>query len=141
MMCAAAQWVAECTLLGMLFKDTVRLFTTGALAGALWLLPAQQPDNTKANKAEQPTADQAKNTTTDRQLMQKIRHSIATDKSLSTYAHNIKVIAQNGKVTLKGPVHSEEEKAAIEAKATEVAGAGNVTNDLTVKPASGGSQQ
>jgi len=56
------------------------------------------------------------------------------DKTLSTYAHNVKVIAQNGKVTLKGPVRSEEEKKTVEQKATDVAGAGNVTNDLSIKP-------
>lgn len=96
-----------------------------------------QPDNTKVNKRDrskmEPTADQGKNNATDRELMQKIRKSLMDDKSLSTYAHNVKVIAQGGKVTLKGPVRSEEEKATVESKATEVAGAGNVTNELTVK--------
>jgi len=56
------------------------------------------------------------------------------DKSLSTYAHNVKIVSQHGKVTLKGPVRSEEEKKTVEDKATEVAGAGNVTNQMTVKP-------
>jgi osmotically-inducible protein OsmY len=56
------------------------------------------------------------------------------DKSLSTYAHNIKIITRDGKVTLKGPVRSEDEKAAIEAKAATVAGADNVTDQLTVAP-------
>ncbi len=56
------------------------------------------------------------------------------DKSLSSYAHNVKVVTTNGTVTLKGPVRSDEEKSAIEAKATEVAGAGNVTSELTVAP-------
>ena len=65
--------------------------------------------------------------------MRKIRRAVVADKSLSTYAHNIKIIAQGGKITLKGPVHTEEEKKAIEAKAAEIAGAGNVTNELTVK--------
>ena len=55
------------------------------------------------------------------------------DKSLSTYAHNIKVIVQNGQVTLKGPVRSEDEKKAIEAKATEVAGENKVTSELNIK--------
>jgi len=67
---------------------------------------------------------------TDRDLAKRIRSAIVDDKSLSTYAHNIRFIAQDGKVTLKGPVRSEEEKSAIEAKATEVAGAGNVINQL-----------
>jgi osmotically-inducible protein OsmY len=104
------------------------------MAGSLALVSAQQPDNTKVNKGEQPTADQAKNNASDRDIMQNIRKAIVGDSSLSTYAHNIKVIAKNGKVTLKGPVRSEEEKKTVESKAVEVAGAGNVTNELTVKP-------
>jgi hyperosmotically inducible protein len=98
---------------------------------------APAADNTKVNKRDrspaEPTADQAKETTSDREIMKKIRRAIVADKSLSTYAHNVKVISEHGKVTLKGPVHTEDEKHAIEAKATEIAGAGNVTNDLTVK--------
>lgn len=101
---------------------------------------AQQtpPDNTKVNQRDRaktaPTADQAKNTTNDRETMQKIRKAVIADKGLSTYAHNVKIISQGGKVTLKGPVRSEEEKSSIEQKATDVAGAGNVTNQITVKP-------
>jgi osmotically-inducible protein OsmY len=98
---------------------------------------AAQSDNTKVNKRDrksaEPTADQAKNKTSDREVMRQIRRAVVNDKSLSTYAHNVKIISQNGKVTLKGPVHSEEEKKAIEAKATQVAGDGNVTDELTVK--------
>jgi osmotically-inducible protein OsmY len=58
---------------------------------------------------------------------------VVTDKSLSTYAHNVKIIAQNGVVTLKGPVRSEEERNAISAKATEIAGASNVKDEMSVK--------
>jgi hyperosmotically inducible periplasmic protein len=112
-----------------------RFFTIALLAGSLAVFAgAQQPDNTKTNKNERPTADQAKNNPSDRDTMQQIRQSITSDKSLSTYAHNVKVISKGGKVTLKGPVRSEEEKRAVEAKAEEVAGKGNVVNDLTVKP-------
>ncbi|PWU02089.1 MAG: hypothetical protein C5B51_21560 [Terriglobia bacterium] len=68
-------------------------------------------------------------------MMQKIRKSLMDDKALSTYAHNVKIIAQHGKVTLKGPVRSEEEKTAVEKAATDVAGAGNVTNELAIKAA------
>jgi hyperosmotically inducible protein len=101
---------------------------------------AQQPaaDNTKNNKGDQSTgamtADKQKMNPADRDLTKKIRASLHGDSSLSTYAHNIKIISQDGKVTLKGPVRSDDEKSAIEAKATEVAGAGNVTNQLTVAP-------
>jgi len=97
----------------------------------------QAPDNTKTNQRDraksEPTADQAKNNKSDREIMQEIRKSVVADKALSTYAHNVKIIAEHGKVTLKGPVHTEEESRAVEAKATEVAGAGNVTNNITVK--------
>jgi len=66
-------------------------------------------------------------------LAKKIRKSIVDDKNLSTYAHNVKIIARGGTVVLKGPVRSEEEKTAIEAKTVEIAGAANVKNELTVK--------
>ena len=59
------------------------------------------------------------------------------DKTLSTYAHNVKVIAQDGQVTLKGPVRTEDEKKTVEAKATEVAGAGHVINQISIAPAKG----
>ena len=96
------------------------------------------PDNSKTNKRDRdkssPTADRQKMNPTDRDLAKRIRSAIVDDKSLSTYAHNIKIVAQDGKVTLKGPVRSEEEKSAIETKATEVAGAGNVVNQLEATP-------
>ena len=96
-----------------------------------------KPDNTKVNKRDrqqsEPTADQQKENTSDRDLAKNVRRAIVKDKSLSTYAHNVKVIVQNGTVTLKGPVHSDEESKAVEAKAAEVAGAGNVRNALSIK--------
>ena len=121
------------------------LLTQVFLLGSLGLLWAQQDnssqapaDNTKVNKRDRsqvdPTADQQKENTSDRQLAAQIRHAVVKDKSLSTSAHNIKIIAQNGTVTLKGPVKSEQEKQAIEAKATEIAGASKVTSELQVAP-------
>jgi len=94
-------------------------------------------DNTKVNQRDGSktaiTADQAKNNGSDREAMQKIRKSLMDDSSLSTYAHNVKVIAQNGKVTLKGPVRSEEEKRTVLQKAEDVAGRGNVVNEITIR--------
>jgi len=121
----------------------------GMLLGACLLLGASMPavtpnaqdqqqpaaDNTKNNRDKtSPTADQQKLTPADRELTKKIRASINNDKSLSTYAHNIKIISQDGKVTLRGPVRSEDEKAAIESKATAIAGPNSVTNMLDVAP-------
>jgi hyperosmotically inducible periplasmic protein len=93
----------------------------------------QEPDNTSANKNQGMAADQQKNNPADLELAQKIRQSITNDKSLSTDAHNVKVIVRNGKVILKGPVQSEDEKKSIVNKASDLAGADNVTNKLTVK--------
>ncbi len=93
------------------------------------------PDNTKTNKDQAPpTADNQKMNSSDRAITQKIRKSIHEDTSLSTYAHNIKVITQDGKVTLRGPVRSEEEKNNLQAKAVAVAGEENVTNQLEIAP-------
>jgi len=125
-----------------------RTLCTGLLAGALACigpLAAQdttptKPDNTKVNKRDRSegavTADQQKMNQPDRKITQEIRKAVTADKSLSTYAHNVKIVTQGGTVTLKGPVRSEEEKKTIMAKATEVAGAGKVTDEMTVAPSS-----
>ena len=96
------------------------------------------PDNTRTNKQDRqqssPTADQQKANSSDTEIAKQIRSSVVKDKSLSTYAHNVKIIVQNGKVALKGPVRSEEEKSNFAAMAAAVAGESNVTNQLTVAP-------
>jgi len=121
------------------------LVVSGAMFGMLCGVPAfaqnsPAPDNNKMNQGDASkgavTADQAKNNKSDREIMAEIRKSIVADKQLSTYAHNIKIVAQHGQVTLKGPVHSDDERKAIEAKAKDIAGAGNVTNQITVKESS-----
>src|SRR5512133_342912 len=100
--------------------------------------PDANADNTKVNTRDRdkdsPTADQQKENRSDRDLTKQIRQSIVKDDSLSTYAHNVKIVTQNGQVTLTGPVRSEDEKRTIEAKATEVAGENKVTNELNIKP-------
>ncbi len=97
-----------------------------------------QGDNTKMNQQDrnpsQPTADNQQNNRSDLDITKEIRRSLVKDNSLSTYAHNVKVIAQDGKVTLKGPVRSDEEKSAVVAKATQVVGQGNVNDEMTVVP-------
>lgn len=103
---------------------------------------ATAPDNTKVNKRDrnkaEPTADQQKENKSDRELARDVRRSLVKDKTLSSYAHNIKVVAQDGKVTLKGPVRSAEEKQAIETKAAEVAGgADKVNSEIEIASKSG----
>jgi len=118
---------------------TVKVLLPALLCGSWLFAFGQEPDNTKVNKRDrnrsEPTADQQKGNVSDRDLTKRIRQSIMADKSLSTYAHNVKVISQNGVVTLKGPVRSEEEKKTIASKAMEVVGSGGrVNNEMSVKP-------
>ena len=119
---------------------TCLLLAVGAVA-AQAPMPEQAapaPDNTKVNERNrsksEPTADQQKENRSDRDITQQIRQSIMSDKSLSTYAQNVKIITQSGQVTLKGPVRSDDEKRSIEAKAIEVAGQNRVTSELNIKP-------
>jgi hyperosmotically inducible periplasmic protein len=114
----------------------VLLLTGATLLGAQQDSNAGQAvpaDNTKINQRDknqaEPTADQQKENPSDRQLAAQIRRAIVKDKSLSTDAHNVKIIVQNGSVTLRGPVKSDDEKQAIEAKAAQVVGGTDKIND------------
>src|ERR1019366_7454189 len=130
------------------FRTAIRSLLIASLLLGSWMLalaeePAAQPasppaDNTKVNKRDrspnEPTADPQKNNRSGLDITQQMRQPIMKDKSLSTYAHNVKIITQNGQVTLKGPVRSEDEKKTVETKAAEVAGENKVTSQLDVKP-------
>lgn len=99
-------------------RVVLALAVVGALLGPVFSAGAQTPaDNTKVNKRDRAkgaaTADQQKENSSDRELARNIRRALMDDKSLSTYAHNVKVVAQDGQVTLKGPVRTENEKTAV----------------------------
>jgi hyperosmotically inducible protein len=91
------------------------------------------PDNSKQNKNQTQTADTQTNAKSDRLITQKIRKAIMADKTLSTYAHNVKIVTVNGAVTLKGPVQSEEEKQKVASEAANAVSADKITNEITVK--------
>ena len=115
-------------LASLLLSATVSstlLFTPPALA--------QAPDNSGQNKAQSPTADNQSNAKSDRETTAQIRKAILADKGLSTYAHNVKIVVQGGKVTLKGPVHSDEERQKVITDAGSVVSAGQIADQLTVK--------
>jgi len=132
----------------------MKLLRTSKSAWAVWIvlaasgaippdLPGQTPasakaDNTAVNKRDRdtgaPTADKQKNNKSDTVLAANIRKALIADKSLSTYGHNVKIVAQNGVVTLKGPVHTDDEVNTIVAKAAEVTGdRSKIVNELSVK--------
>jgi hyperosmotically inducible protein len=117
---------------------TLLFCATAAIGYAQTPNTGTKPDNTQVNKRDRSstevTADQQKTNAADQELTRNIRRSIIADKSLSSYAHNIKIISQNGVVTLKGPVKSDSEKQSVVAKAVAVAGsADKVTDEVTVK--------
>jgi hyperosmotically inducible protein len=100
-------------------------------------LPATSADNTAVN-----TRDSSGTTATpldqgtseaDLAITAKIRQAVVDDKALSVNAQNVKVITNAGMVTLRGPVKSEQEKMAIEAKAKQVAGVTKVDNQLEIE--------
>jgi hyperosmotically inducible protein len=104
---------------------------------------AQAPaaaDNTQSNAApinsavNSSIADGQTNLASDLKITQQIRKRLMADKSLSTYAHNVKIVSVHGAVTLNGVVKSDQERTAVETKARSVAGRDKVTNDLTIAP-------
>lgn len=129
-------------------KGSVLLLLTATVVPFTLAFPSQNPDgggsasqtpdnaaaNRPGNSPDATRADQQGLTANDREITRKIRKAVVADKSLSSYAHNVKIISRNGVVTLKGPVRSDEEKKAVESAATQIAGAANVKNELTVKP-------
>lgn len=94
-------------------------------------------DNTGRNKMEQgdvrQNAGDQSNASDAVDLTARIRQAITADDSLSMDAHNIKIITENGKVTLRGPVASEAERRKVEAIAKKAAGSQTVINKLDVK--------
>jgi osmotically-inducible protein OsmY len=100
-------------------------------------MASRDADNSARNErdrnSEVPTAgDQAQNKE-DLAVAANVRKAVVSDDSLSVDAHNVKIIVTSGIVTLRGPVKSEQEKAAIEAKARTVQGVNTVNNMLEVE--------
>ena len=95
-------------------------------------------DNSRKNVRDRDDAtltpgDQG-NTPADLEITQKIRKALVIDASgYSMTAKNIKIITVNGKVTLRGPVKTDAEKAGIVTLAKSVAGDANVDDQLEVK--------
>lgn len=89
--------------------------------------------NTRDRYEESKTSIDQNENQSDIDITANIRKRVV-DTEMSINAQNVKIITQNGRVTLRGPVKSEDEKAQIERLAQEVAGAGNVDNQLEVEP-------
>lgn len=94
-------------------------------------------DNTGMNKRDkdgtEPTPQTQSNASDDRSLLASVRQAVVEEESLSVMAHNIKIMVQDGLVTLRGPVKNTAEKAKIETLAQGVAGVSKVDNQLDIK--------
>lgn len=94
------------------------------------------PDNTGVNKRDQSvvemTAQDQSNNPADVELLRKIRKDITSDKNLSTYAKNVKIIVSKDSVVLKGPVHSKAEVTKIVKMASANAPKHKILNELEV---------
>ena len=99
--------------------------------------PTTLPDNTGINSRDQVqgavTAGAQGQGQSDVDIAAQIRRQIMK-ANLSVNAQNVKVISQNGKVTLRGPVNTQSESDTIGHIAANVAGTGNVDNQLEIKP-------
>jgi hypothetical protein len=110
---------------------------TGTDSATATTEPAYQPDNTKVNERDRSSAaltpmDQG-NGEADLKLTQQIRQAVMADNKLSFTAKNVKIITKDGKVTLRGPVKTADERAAIEADARKAAGTAPIDNQIEVK--------
>src|SRR5271155_637320 len=123
-------------------KIALTLVLSSALLGLGTVTMAQDsaavaPDNSAVNMRDRDpsamTAGEQSNAKSDVELTREIRRAVVKDQSLSMLAHNVKIVTANGSVTLRGPVKTEEEKAAIANKAQQIAGADKVDNQIEVK--------
>jgi osmotically-inducible protein OsmY len=99
--------------------------------------PGAQPDNTRVNQRDRQdaasTPQHQANDASDRKLLAATRRAVVKDKSLSTTAHNVKMMVASGAVTLRGPVKTADEKAKVESLVKQVPGVQSVDNQLDVK--------
>ena len=99
--------------------------------------PMSSPTDTAINKRDRSsqtkTSFNQPNDKADIKVAAAVRRAIVKDKSLSMSAHNLKLIAAQGVVTLRGPVKNADEKSRVESIVKNVAGVSSVDNQLDVK--------
>jgi len=96
-----------------------------------------KPDNTATNErdrsGETQTSGDQSNSSADLKITQAIRQALVKDSELSMTAKNIKIITDNGQVTLRGPVKNAQENAKIDQLARSAAGGAKIVDQLDVK--------
>lgn len=125
---------ATCLILASFVAQAADQAASGT--SATTTMDSSTPDNTNVNKRDRneqtlTPLDQS-NATSDLKITQAIRKSIM-NQNLSTNAKNIKIITNNGEVTLRGPVDNNSEIEKITTLANGVPGTKSVDNQLEVK--------
>lgn len=87
---------------------------------------------TPASKAGVTADDQSNSSYRDTELTRQVRERIVQDGGLSMAAKNITIVTLGGRVTLKGTVANQTEKAKVESIAKTVSGAASVTNQTVI---------
>ena len=95
--------------------------------------PTNTAKNQRDEKLGKATPEDQGESSADLKLAARLRRSIMHQKGLSSDAQNVKIVASNGCVTLRGPVDSEKERKLIDDLAKGCCGADKYTNELEVK--------
>lgn len=107
-----------------------------ALIGILGCDSGQRTTGVSPSTSPSATSGVPDMTETDRVLAQKVQDTLRQDTAVASAAQNVQIYAKNGEITLQGSVSTQQEKAALESKAQQVAGVSRVNNQLTVTSAS-----
>ena len=110
-----------------------RVLAVGVVAAMLSAAAPGPASAAMQSQAASAGAAQQSNQSSDIAITRNIRRALMKDNSLSLEAHNVTIITKGGKVTLKGRVESAAEKQTVESAASNVAGVGNVENQLTTQ--------
>jgi osmotically-inducible protein OsmY len=106
------------------------------------IVPAEGDDRKDADNTARNVRDRDHGTVTpmdqgasegDRSITRDIRQALTADDELSTNAKNVKIVTQDGIVTLRGPVKNAREKTTIAGIARRAAGVKRVDDQLEVE--------
>ena len=120
-------------------KRLVALGLCTALAGALPAFAAEpkDADNTAKNVRDRddktPTPMDQGGSEGDRTITAEIRKQVTDSDALSMNAKNVKIITQDGVVTLRGPVKTTQEKTTVASIARKATGVKRVDDQLEVE--------
>lgn len=106
-------------------------------SSAIYLAENSALENTQQNVRDEDnmtlTAEDQNESKADIKITADIRNAAVNDESLSVNAKNVKIITQNGAVTLRGPVETKAESITLQQISQKTAGVVRVDNQLEIK--------